>query len=69
MRVCWFETNGGQKKGNILGIIVNIQVTPKYPQQLSQRFIKQEDRKVLPSARLGFAEHDQIIYRLYKEIT
>lgn len=67
--VCRVETNGGEKKGNILDSIVNIYVTPKYPQQLRQSFIKLEDRKVLPSARSGLAEHDQIIYRLYREIT
>jgi len=57
------------RKGNILDSIVNIYVTPKYPQQLRQRFIKHEDRKVQPPARLGLAEHDQITYRIYKEIT
>lgn len=68
-RVCRVETNGGDKKGNILDRTVNIYVTPKYPQQFRQRFISHEDRKVLPSARWGLAEHDQIIYGLYKEIT
>lgn len=67
--VCRVETNGGEKEGNILDSIVNIYATPKYSQQLKHRFIKHEDRKVLPSARSGLAEHDQIIYRLYKEIT
>lgn len=51
-------------KGNILHSIVNIYVTPKYLEQFTQRFIKYEDRKALPSARSGLAEHDQIIYRL-----
>lgn len=50
-------------KANVLHSIVNIYVTPKYLQQFTQRFIKHEDRKVLPSARSGLAEHKQIIYR------
>lgn len=57
------------KTGNILDSIVNIYVAAKYPWQLRQRFIKYEDRKVQPSTRWGLAEHDQVIYRLYKEIT
>lgn len=62
------ETNGG-KTGNILDCIVNIYGAAKYPWQLRQRFIKHEDRKVHPCTRWGLAEHDQIIHRLYKEIT
>lgn len=50
-------------KANILHSIVNIYVTPKHLQQFTQRFIKHEDRKDLPSARSGLAEHKQIIYR------
>lgn len=57
-------------KANVLHSIVNIYVTPKYEdtlfedtKQFTQRFIKHEDRKVLPSARSGLAEHKQIIYR------
>lgn len=56
-------------KQNILDSIVNIYIAVKYPWQLRQRFIKYEDRKVQPSTRWGLAEHDQVIYRLYKEIT
>ena len=55
------------KPGNILDSIVNICVAAKYPWHLRQRFIKYEDRNIQPSTRWGLAEHDQIIYRSYRD--